>query len=117
MVRYNNERQIEVCFKCVPNWQQHLSCFISLHSLQILYLISLNSLWMLLRGKNKKAIQNVKHSLMCVFLSLQPSQLSMSQLFLFFFISVSLGMHLNDLILFKGHCLKKHTHTNFNPAI
>lgn len=116
MVRYNNERQIEMCFKCVPIWQQHLSCFISLHSLQILYIISLNSLWMLLRGKNKKAIQNVKHSLMCVFPSLQPIQLRVSQLFFFLLVFPLICTYMISFYL-KVTVLKKQIQSCYMTAL
>lgn len=61
MVRYNNERHIEMCFEFLPIWQQHLSSSVSLNSLQILYVISLNSLWLLLKGgkKNEEAVLKI----------------------------------------------------------
>lgn len=84
MVRYHNEKHIEMCFEFVPIWQQHLSSFISLYSLQIFYVISLNSLWMLLTEKKKiekNSFQNFKNCLVYVSLSLQPIQLSVTHFF------------------------------------
>lgn len=53
MVRYKNERQIEMWFELVPIWQQHLSSSFRLYSLQILYVISLNSLVAAPEGRKK----------------------------------------------------------------
>lgn len=69
MVRYNNERHIEMCFESMPIWQQHLSSSLSLNSLQILYVISLNSLWLLLKKKNEKAVLKILNIVWCVCLS------------------------------------------------